>query len=64
MKPGAWAGATVLSDETTVRKGVTEERWKKLRTKVRWLARHAGLEVDMEDHKLENAMPLRASSTS
>ena len=61
MKPGAWAGATVSSDEATVRKGVTEERWKKLRTKVWWLARHAGLEVDTEDHELDNVMPLRVS---
>ena len=59
MKPGAWVGATVSSDKATVRKGVTEERWKKLRTKVWWLARHAGLEVDIEDHEIDNAMPLR-----
>ena len=27
--PGAWAGATVPSDGSVVRKGVTKERWEK-----------------------------------
>jgi len=41
--PGAWAGATVSSDGTVVRKGVTKERWEKLKLKVRWIASEIGL---------------------
>ena len=40
--PGAWAGATVSSDGTVVRKGVTKERWEKLKMKVRWIASEIG----------------------
>ena len=36
--PGAWAGATVSSDGMVVRKGVTKERWDKVKSKVRWIA--------------------------
>jgi len=41
--PGAWAGATVSSDGTVVRKGLTKERWEKLKFKVRWIASEIGL---------------------
>ena len=36
--PGAWAGVTVSSDGTVIRKGVTKERWEKLKSKIRWIA--------------------------
>ena len=41
--PGAWAGATVSSNGDVVRKGVTKERWEKVKLKVRWIADQIGL---------------------
>ena len=41
--PGAWAGATVSSDGEVVKKGVTKERWEKVKLKVRWIADQIGL---------------------
>ena len=41
--PGAWAGATVSSDGMVVRKGVTKERWEKVKSKIRWIAGEIGL---------------------
>ena len=46
MTPGAWAGATVSSQDSEVSKGVTQERWDKLRLRIRWLAYHLGMVVD------------------
>ena len=42
-EPGAWAGATVSSNNGTVTKGVTQERWNKVKTRVRWIAKQLGL---------------------
>ena len=36
--PGAWAGATVSSEGDVVKKGVTKERWEKVKLRVRWIA--------------------------
>ena len=41
--PGAWAGATVSSEGDVVKKGVTKERWEKVKLKVRWIADQIGL---------------------
>ena len=41
--PGAWAGATVSSNGDVVKKGVTKERWEKVKLKVRWIADQMGL---------------------
>ena len=41
--PGAWAGATVSSKGDVVRKGVTKERWQKVKLRVRWIADQMGL---------------------
>ena len=42
-EPGAWAGATVSSTNGVVTKGVTQERWDKVKTRVRWIAHQVGL---------------------
>ena len=42
-EPGAWAGATVCSNNGVVTKGVTQERWDKVRARVRWIAQQVGL---------------------
>jgi hypothetical protein len=43
QRPGAWAGASVHTTDENAFKGVTPERWKKTRMKIRWLAFQAGI---------------------
>ena len=43
QRPGAWAGSVISSDTAQVTKSVTQERWEKIRRKIRWLGREAGL---------------------
>jgi hypothetical protein len=43
--PGAWAGATVMTDSKAVCMGVTKERWTKLQAKIRWI----GKQLDLSD---------------
>jgi hypothetical protein len=43
QRPGAWAGATVMTDEKAVCKGVTKERWVKLQSKIRWIGNQINL---------------------
>ena len=61
--PGAWAGATVSSDETVVRKGVTKERWEKLKLKVRWITSEIGLSDEFK-LQLMREVPQRVSYIS
>ena len=35
QRPGAWAGSVVSIDNRVVMKSVTQERWEKMRTKIR-----------------------------
>jgi hypothetical protein len=42
-RPGAWAGATVMTDGKVVCKGVTKERWTKLQAKIRWIGKQLDL---------------------
>jgi hypothetical protein len=49
--PGAWAGATVSTDEARAYKSVTKERWVKTQKKIRWLAAQAG-EFDARSSEL------------
>mmetsp|Transcript_11543 Transcript_11543/g.17733 ORF Transcript_11543/g.17733 Transcript_11543/m.17733 type:complete len:80 (+) Transcript_11543:2996-3235(+) len=42
QEPGAWAGSVVSTQGGQVCKSVTQERWDKLKTRVRWLAGQAG----------------------
>ena len=37
QRPGAWAGSVVSTDNGVVMKSVSQERWEKLRTKIRWI---------------------------
>ena len=41
--PGAWAGSMVSLDGTVVRKGVTQECWEKVKSKIRWIANKIGV---------------------
>ena len=43
QRPGAWAGSIISSDTGQVTKSVTQERWEKIRRKIRWLGHEAGL---------------------
>ena len=45
QRPGAWAGATVMTEGKAVCKGVTKERWTKLQAKIRWI----GKQLDLSD---------------
>jgi hypothetical protein len=47
QRPGAWAGATVMMNETNAYKGVTPDRWRKTQAKVRWLGFQVGLVDDV-----------------
>jgi hypothetical protein len=38
--PGAWAGASMSTDDTDVYKSVTQERWEKLKTRLSWISEH------------------------
>lgn len=58
--PGAWAGATVESDGPVVTKGVTQERWDKVRLWIQWLARHVGLKVDVPDSELDKIVQFKS----
>ena len=43
QEPGAWAGSTIRTTYGIVTKGVTQERWENLQSKIRWIAREVGL---------------------
>ena len=47
--PGAWSGATVMSDKNNVyQSGVTNERWEKTQCHIQWVAQqHVGLEDEL-----------------
>lgn len=49
----AWAGATVITNSKTVRKSVTQERWIKAQTKIRWLGFQAGLWDEVSDKLMD-----------
>ena len=60
QRPGAWAGSIISSDTAQVTKSVTQERWDKIRRKIRWLGREAGLSdeftvVDPEKVELDRS---------
>jgi hypothetical protein len=46
QRPGAWAGATVMTDGKTVCKGVTKERWVNLQSKIQWIGKQLELDDD------------------
>ena len=48
QKPGAWAGAIVATTNGRVTRGVTQERWEKAKSKIRWLGYYAGCRVPRE----------------
>ena len=43
QRPGAWSGAVVSSDNGKVTKAVTQERWEKVQSKIRWIAKEIGV---------------------
>jgi hypothetical protein len=47
QKPGAWAGATVSTDDENVYKGVTHDLLEKTQENVQWLALQAGAEAEV-----------------
>lgn len=53
QNPGAWAGASVHMDNDNVYKSVTQDRWTKTQSKIRWLAFQAGLEDDFTNQLLD-----------
>ena len=44
QRPGAWSGAVVSLDNGKVTKAVTQERWEKVQSKIRWIAKEIGVE--------------------
>ena len=44
QRPGAWSGAVISSDDGKVTKSVTQERWEKVQSKIRWIAKEIGID--------------------
>jgi hypothetical protein len=47
--PGAWAGAVVSTENGVVTKYITQERWEKSQTRLKWLGFYAGCAVREEE---------------
>eukprot|EP00546_Thalassionema_frauenfeldii_P015706 CAMPEP_0178911038 /NCGR_PEP_ID=MMETSP0786-20121207/9447_1 /TAXON_ID=186022 /ORGANISM="Thalassionema frauenfeldii, Strain CCMP 1798" /LENGTH=393 /DNA_ID=CAMNT_0020583389 /DNA_START=728 /DNA_END=1911 /DNA_ORIENTATION=+ len=53
QQPGPWAGAVVSTKNGKVCQSVTQEHWDKLKTRVRWLAKEAGVPVVLDQGDLD-----------
>jgi hypothetical protein len=62
QRPGAWAGAIVMTDGKAVCKGVTKERWMKLQSKIRWIGKQ--IKLSDEFSKTDNSEMGEDSSES
>jgi len=56
---GSWTGATVSLDGIVVQKGVTKERWEKVKSKIRCIANEIGLSDDLPQIPLESCQKLQ-----
>jgi hypothetical protein len=62
QRPGAWAGATVMTDGKAVCKGVTKERWVKFQSKLRWIGKQ--IKLSNEFTKMDDSQMGEDSSES